>query len=311
MFNLRLGRVLKLKIGVKMYMGNYKRRFGDRYDGRLVRNEDPFFRLIPYIMKARSDSQVFFDEKIELAPIYEYLKQKRAEGIKNIGFLHIAIAAIVRVISQKPGINRFVAGQKIYARNDILISLAIKKNMAENSPETTIKVKFKPTDTIFDVADKINAVIAENKKADSSNGTDKTARIVSLCPGFLIKFIVWLCSTLDYFGHMPKTIHSVSPFHTSVFVTDMGSLGILPIYHHIYNFGTTSLFVAFGTKQKENVIDRNNNIIEKRYIGIRIVGDERIVDGFYYAAAFKMFKNLMQHPERLELSPEKVVEDAV
>lgn len=294
----------------EMYMENRKRRFGDRYDGRLVRSTDPFFRLIPYIMKDRSDSQVFFDERIELEPIFEYLKKKKSEGVKNIGFLHIAAAAIVRVISQKPGINRFVAGQRIYARNEILISLAIKKHMLEDSPETTVKIKFQPTDTFFDVAEKINAAVEENKKDDTSNGTDTAAKIFSMCPGLLIKFIVWLFKTMDYHGHMPKIINEVSPFHTSVFITDMGSLGIQPIYHHIYNFGTTSIFLAFGTKQKEKVIGLDNNIEDKRFINLRVVGDERIVDGFYYASAFKLFKNLMQHPEKLEVPPEKVVDDA-
>lgn len=292
-------------------MGKYKRRFGDRYDGRLIRSEDPFFRLIPYIMKYRTDSQVFFDDVIELDPINEYLKQKKEDGVKNIGFLHLAIAAIVRVLSQKPGANRFVAGQKIYARNEILVSLAIKKHMVEDSPETTVKMKFEPTDTIFDVVDRVNAVIEENKKEDTSNGTDKTAKIVSLCPGFLIKFIVWSCNLLDYYGIMPKVINRVSPFHTSVFITDLGSLGIQPVYHHIYNFGTTSIFISFGIKQREKVIDKDNNIVEKRFINLRIVGDERIVDGFYYANAFKLYKNLLLHPEKLETPPEKVVEDTI
>lgn len=292
-------------------MEKHKRRFGDRYDGRLIRSADPFFRLIPYIMKSRSDAQVFFDERIELDSINDYLKQKKDEGLRNIGFLHIAIAAIVRTLSQKPGANRFVAGQKIYARNEILVSLAIKKHMVEDSPETTVKMKFEPTDTIFDVVDKVNAVIEENKKDDTSNGTDKTAKIVSLCPGFLIKFIVWFFNALDYFGIMPKIINNVSPFHTSVFITDLGSLGIQPVYHHIYNFGTTSIFVAFGTKQKEKAIDIGNNIVEKRFINLRVVGDERIVDGFYYANTFKLYKNLMLHPEKLEVPPEKVVEDTI
>jgi Pyruvate/2-oxoglutarate dehydrogenase complex, dihydrolipoamide acyltransferase (E2) component, and related enzymes len=290
-------------------MGNYKRRFGDRYDGRLVRSVDPFFRLIPYIMKTRADSQVFFDEKIDLNNVEEYLRTKRNAGVRDIGFLHVVIAAIVRTISQKPGLNRFVAGQKIYSRNEIIVSLAVKKQLLEESPETTIKLKFKPTDTIFDIVKTINKAVEENKQMDTSNDTDKTAKIVALCPGFFIKFIVWFLSTLDYFRIMPKIIYEASPFHTSVFVTDLGSLGIQPVYHHIYNFGTTSIFVAFGNKQREKVLDNNNNVVERKYINVRVVADERIVDGHYYANAFKLFRRLMTHPERLETAPERVVED--
>lgn len=304
-----IGLIFKLFDRGVVNMKKYKRRLLDRYDGRLIRGADPFFKLIPYIMSSRADSQTFFDEKIELDNIEAYLREKKDSGVKNIGFLHIVIAAMVRTISQKPGINRFIAGQRIYARNEILVSLAIKKQLLEDSPETTVKLKFQPTDTLFEVADKINAAIKDNKKTDTSNDTDKTARIISMCPGFSIRFIVWFLRILDYCGVMPKAIHEASPFHTSLFVTDLGSIGIQPVYHHIYNFGTTSVFVAFGARQKEKVIDRTNNVVEKKYINIKVVTDERIVDGHYYANAFKLFKRLILHPERLELPPTEVFED--
>jgi len=290
-------------------MERYKRRFGDRYDGRRIRNIDPFFRLIPHLMKTRADAQTFFDEKIYIDDIDSYIRSKKELCMNNISFLHIVIASLVRTMSQKPALNRFVAGRKIYARNDIFVSLAVKKHLIENSPETTIKFKFEPTDTLDDVVNKVNALIEENKKDLTSNDTDKTANIISLCPNFLIKFVVWLFETMDYFGFMTKLLNQVSPFHTSLFITDLGSLGIQPVYHHIYNFGTTSLFMAFGAKQREKVIDKDNNIVERKYINLKIVTDERITDGYYYATAFKLFKYLMMHPEKLELPPEKIIED--
>ncbi|HBM80602.1 MAG TPA: hypothetical protein DD426_07180, partial [Clostridiaceae bacterium] len=114
-----------------------KKRFGDRYDGRLIRSADPFFRIIPYVMKTRTDAMVFFDERLDLEPIETYLKMKRYKEKKKMSFLQVAMAALVRTISQKPAVNRFVAGQKIYARNEILISLAVKRELTEDSPETT------------------------------------------------------------------------------------------------------------------------------------------------------------------------------
>jgi hypothetical protein len=290
-------------------MKKYKRYVGDRYDGRLLRTIDPFYKIIPYIMKNRSDAQTYFDDKIELTAIEEYLKGKRKGGIKNIGFLHIVMAAMVRTLSQKPRLNRFIAGQRIYARNEILISLAIKKQLHEDSPETTIKLKFKPTDTIFDIAEKLNKAMGENKNIETKNGTDDIAHIIMMCPGFLVKFIIWLIKVLDYFGFMPKAINRLSPFHTSVFITDLGSLGIQPVYHHLYEFGTTSIFIAFGMKQKEYALSKDNDVIEKKIVNIKVVTDERIVDGYYFAGAFKLFKRLMNSPEKLELPPEQILED--
>jgi len=290
-------------------MGTHKRRFGDRNDGRLIRTLDPFFKIIPYIMRTRIDAQTYYDDKIEFDNIEEYIRAKRNAGIKNIGFLHVIIAVLVRTLSQKPGLNRFIAGQRVYARNEILISLAIKKKLHPDSPETTIKLKFNPEDTIFDVVEKLNAAIAENKKVDNSNDTDKIAKLIMYCPGFIVKFLIWIIRVLDYHRLLPMTLNELSPFHTSAFVTDLGSIGIQPVFHHLYEFGTTSIFVAFGAKIKEKVIDKENNVVEKKYINIKAVTDERIVDGHYYASSFRFIRNLMQHPESLELPPEKVYED--
>lgn len=290
-------------------MAGYRRRFGDRYDGRRLRSLDPFFKIIPYIMKNRMDSQIFFEEKVDITHTEAYIRKRNKTSETRISMLHVFIAAIVRTLALKPALNRFIAGQKIYARNEILVSLAIKKEMNFESTETTIKFKFDPTDTLEQVAAKIDKQIKENKVLESSNDTDKTARLIMLCPGFIVKFIVFVVRLLDYFGLMPKILNEVSPFHTSVFITDVGSLGISPVYHHLYDFGTTSIFVAFGTKRTEKVMDSNDNIVNKRFMTMRIVTDERIVDGHYFASAFKMYKTLIEHPERLESPPAKVVSD--
>ena len=290
-------------------MGSVKRRFGDRKDGRLIRTKDPFFKLIPYIMKKRVESQVFFEEKIDISRIEEYLKIKRQEGIRNIGLLHVLVASMIRTISQKPRLNRFIAGQKAYARNEILISLVVKKELTEASPETTIIVKFEPKDTIFDVISKLNTAINENKKIDTKNGSDLAAGVFMKFPGFIIKFLVWLIEVIDYFGILPRAIKNASPFHTTLFITDLGSLGIQSVFHHLYELGTTSIFLAFGLKFKERHVNSVNTVVEKKYISIKITCDERITDGFYLAKAFNVFKNTLLKPETLEIPPENVVED--
>ena len=290
-------------------MADYKRRLTDRYDGRRIRTLGAFYGIIPFIMRSRMDSQNYFEDKIEISHTEAYLRRKRKDGFNDINFLHIMIAAMVRTISQRPALNRFIAGQRIYARKEILASLAIKKELKSNSPETTIKFRFEPNDTIDVIAAKINKAIEENKKPENSNDTDKTARLFMLCPSFLVRFLIWLVRLSDFVGLMPKALNKVSPFHTSFFITDLGSLGIQPVYHHLYDFGTTSFFIAFGTKVREKTFDVNNNIVEKKYVNLKVVTDERIVDGYYYASAFKLYKTLVQHPERLELPPDKVEED--
>lgn len=291
-------------------MGDNRRRFGDRYDGRLIRNIDPFYKIIPYIMRSRIDAQNYYEDRIYIDKLERYIRLKRKDGLKNLSFLYIVLAAIVRTISQNPRLNRFVAGRKIYARNEILVSFVVKREMNEDSPETTLKIKFEPTDTLTDVIEKVDEAIKEYKSTSAINDTERTAKLIMMCPGFLVRFLVWFLRKLDNIGLMPKFINEVSPFHTSVFITDLGSLGIQPVYHHLYEFGTTSIFIAFGAKRKGWVLDANKNIVQKKYIDVKITTDERIVDGYYYAKAFKLFKRLLENPERLELPPEKVVEDS-
>jgi hypothetical protein len=290
-------------------MTQRKRRFGDRYDGRKLRSLDPFYKIIPYIMKTRIDAQNYFEEKIEISNTESFIIRKRKETGERISFLHVIIAAMVRTISQKPGINRFVAGQKIFARNEISISFVLKKEFNEESPETTLKVKFNAADSFMDIVRKVNTAIEENRKPDTKNDTDKLAKLIMAIPGQLVRFLVWVLRSLDYIGLMPKIINRLSPFHTSVFITDLGSIGIQPVYHHLYDFGTTSLFVAFGIKMKEKVINSDNEITNKKYVRVCVVTDERIVDGHYFATAFKLYRNLIKRPEVLDQPPEKVYDD--
>ncbi len=285
-----------------------KRRFGDRKDGYRLRKADPFFRLIPHIMKNRSDAQVFFSETVYLEKPQQVIRQLRKEGYK-VGFLHIVIASIVRTMSQKPKINRFVRGKKTYARKEITMSLAIKKEMSEDAEETTIKVTFDPKDTIYDICDKINDVIAKNKQIEESNNTDKFAKLFSYLPGFIVTILMGIIKFFDNRGWLPKFLLDLSPFHTSIFITDLGSLGIKPVYHHIYDFGTTSIFLSFGTRSKEQVIDGDLSVQHKKKMEIKSVCDERIVDGYYFSTALKLALKLMNDPKILLTPPEKVIVD--
>ncbi|MCD6482304.1 MAG: 2-oxo acid dehydrogenase subunit E2 [Candidatus Izimaplasma sp.] len=285
-----------------------KRRIGDRKDGYRLRHADPFFRIIPYIMREKNDAHVFFEDRIYLENTDKFIRKLRKEGLR-IGFLHIVIASMVRTISQKPKINRFVIGRKTYARNEISFSLAVKKEMSEETEETTIKIIFEPTDTIYDVVEKVNNEIQLNKGVSDDNSTDKAAKLIAFMPGFLIGFFMFLVKHLDNIGHLPKFLIDLSPFHSSIFVTDLGSIGIKSIYHHIYNLGTNTLFIAFGTKTKEQVIDLDNNVKIRKAIDIKTTVDERIVDGYYFANAIRLAKHYMTHPEELVDPPKEVIID--
>ena len=284
--------------------------FGHRSDGRKLKTLPPFFKVIPNIMPTRDDAQVFFKQDIALSSIEEYINRKAAEGIK-LSYMNVIYAAIVRVISQRPELNRFAMNGSIYSRNKIYISLTIKKSLTDEGQETTTKLEFNGTENIFEIKDKLNSIIDDNKKIDTENNTDDIAKMISHIPDGLARKVVKLLMRLDKHGMLPKSIIKASPFHTSAFLTNVGSIGIDSIYHHLYNFGTTSLFFSMG-KKKKSFIYEDDEIHEEKCFTIAFVGDERICDGYYYASSFKLLCKYLKKPELLEENVEvKQVEEEV
>ena len=288
---------------------NRKRRLGDRRDGRRLRTIPPYNALTPYIMKTKNDANNFFSDSVEISEAENYLRAKRLNGYPGMGLLHLFIAAYIRVASQYPGINRFISGQRIFARYDIVYVMTIKKEMKTEAGETTIKVVFDPRDTIDDVYRKLNAELAKVKEEGEDTDTDDVAKTLMKMPRLILKFCIYFLGLLDYFGKIPMSLINASPFHGSMIITDLGSIGIPPIYHHLYNFGNMPLFAAFGTKRKSLELKAGGEVIERKYLDYKIVVDERICDGFYFSQAFRLFKQLLRKPEVLDAPPEIVVED--
>lgn len=288
-----------------------KKRFGDRYDGYRVRSLSPMTYIIPFIMKTRNDASNLFSGTVELGRIDHYIKRKRKEdGLSGFGFLHVVIASYVRLISQKPAMNRFIGGQRIYQHGeDITICMMVKKSMELNAQESAIKVVFNPTDTADDIYRKMEVAIEEARLEGDSNSTDKAAKIINYMPSLILRWFVAILSFLDYFGIMPKLIHKVSPFHCSMFISNLGSLGIPPIFHHLYNFGTCPVFFTFGAKRTALELQKDGSVEKHKYIDFSVVTDERITDGHYYASAFKQLDWYFRHPDVLDQKPDEVFED--
>lgn len=284
-----------------------KKRAGDRKEGRRVRTLPPMHYIEPYIMRNRSDAQNFFEDVIDITNIENYLDKKHQEGYTDMTLLHVILAAYVRVVSERPGINRFISGRKIFARNNIECVMTIKKELMLESPDTCIKVVFDPRDNIYNIYKKFQKVAH-----DAVNGTtdfDDTARKLVKLPGFILRAAMAFLRGLDFMGWLPKSLLEVSPFHGSMIITSMGSLGIPAIYHHIYDFGTLPLFISYGSIFAADAIKRDGTRERHHFVTFKVVTDERICDGYYYASAFKKIKRYLIHPEALDQSPSVVNED--
>lgn len=286
-----------------------KKKFGDRYDGRRIRHCDPTNIIIPFIMKTRNDAQVEFDAEIDLSKIENRIRERRKNG-ETISLLDYFFTALIRTVAEYPRLNRFVAGRRLYSRDNLTLSIVVKKEMNIETEATPIKMDFEKDSSVDDVAAILQKKISENKGGSGiKNETDKLMNVLNKLPRFLFSFVINTLTLMDFYGCLPKAIHRASPFHTSVFITNMGSVGSGPIYHHIYNWGTTSIFIAMGTKKTLRVIDKDGKIAERKVMKLRFVADERIGDGFYLSKALKYFTGLFQHPELLEQKAERVLED--
>ena len=291
-------------------LGEYHPTWGDRTDGRRLRSLPPMSQVSPYIMMTRNTSTNYFTEAFEISQVARYIRQKRREGLTSFGITHVLLASYVRAMCKYPGLNRFLAGQKVYSRgDDIQYCMTIKKEMSADSPDTVIKVHLTPYDTAEDVYNKLQAAVENVKTTPLDSSFDNVAQAFTLIPGVFLKFVVWLLRTLDYFGLLPKFLLEVSPFHGSLFFTSMGSLGIPPIYHHLYDFGNLPVFGAFGCKRRALEVTEDGSVVQKKYVDVKFTMDERIVDGYYYAAFFKHYKRILQHPEILDNPPDEVISD--
>ncbi len=285
--------------------------FGKRPDGRAIRNLDPMQKIMPYIMKTRTDSMNMYEDTFPCDVWDTYIKEKEMQGIK-MGYMHILIAALVRLLAQRPQLNRFVMNGKIYARPKIWVSFVVHPTLKDGSTGTTIKLCFEGTENIIEVAQIVNqAIEKETTKRVGENGTDKLLRVLmNMIPGPLIKIVINTLMWMDKHSMMPKFIIDLSPFHTSIFVTNLKSLGINHIFHHVYEFGTTGLFFAMG-KEKKIPVTKGDETIHEKHMGFGLVSDERFCDGLYFAMSLRQMRKYMRNPASLETLLEKKVEDVL
>ncbi len=276
-----------------------------RPDGKRVKSDDAEYAVVPHIMVNRNDSLNFIEITVPLAPMQKYLNEKRKEGVV-LSHLALVLAAYTRIVGEFPLLNRFIVNKKIYARNELAVGMVVLKAGADNG--TMSKVKFDPADTVFEVNEKINAYIDTNREAGDNNKTDKLVSALLSVPGLLTVGVA-IFKWLDKHGLLPYSIVDASPFHTSMSITNLASIRTNHIFHHIYNFGTTSVFLAMGNtidvpyKNAEGVVD-----LEK-HIPFGCVMDERICSGLYYAKAFRKFRKYLENPRLLEEKPENVTKE--
>ena len=279
--------------------------FGRRPDGKRVRGIDPIMRITPYVMPMRCDAQVFLKHNVDLEALFDYVKRQRLEKNQQISYMQVILAAYVRAISRNPEVNRFIMNKQLFARNNCSAAFTILKNPRDiDQGEAVVKIKFDLADTIYDVRDRINAGVAANRGDQPAGFVDKLLAFLFAVPG-LATVIVALVRLLDRYGLAPSVLMEELPFYVGMYITNTASIKLHDVNHHLYNWGNVGLFFSMGTEERIAVVE-NGEARMKRYLPLGITADERVCSGAHYARFFGDMKRFIEHPELLEVPPEKV-----
>ena len=272
-----------------------------RADGRKVKNIPPMYAVAAHIMAKRSDACNSIELNIPIEPMQTYINAKRKQG-NYFSHLTVVVASVLRTAAEYPYLNRFVVNKHIYARKEFAVGMVVLK--AGDIDGTMNKVYFDPGDTIYDVQRKMDAYIEENRIQGDTNSTDDLINKLLKVPG-LCNIGVKLFKLLDRYGLLPYDIIKASPFHTSFVVTNLASIRTNHIFHHVYDFGTTSMILSMGNLRE--VPKRiHGEIVHERCLPIGLVMDERICSGTYYALAFRKMREYLLNPALLEMPPEVI-----
>lgn len=282
---------------------NYKRKRGDRRDGRLLRDLDSMHMIMPILYPNRCDNEAFIQEIIDVSRLSEYLREynEKTEGPKCSHFI-VIIAAMLKTIMLRDKMNRFIVNGKTYQRFDVSASFVLKKRFHDDGEERLAFVYARKDDTLEDICQKVNAQISLLKSDDYiDSSSDAMDKIVKHVPSCILKFFINLMRRLDRHGKVPKSFVESDPYYASVVLTFLGSIKLQSGYHHLTNWGTNSVFLAVGEKKIRPLYDRKGNGDMKESIDIALTIDERIADGYYYSKTIRLFKKLVENPELLEL----------
>ncbi len=281
--------------------------FGKRSDGVKIKYEDILVKMTPHFMKYRNDADNQIMHPVRVEDMDAWIKEKsEKEGIV-FNYMHCVMATIVRLLATRQRLNRFVVRGAVYQRNSISISLTIKRSLRDEGAESTIKVPFTGEETIYEVKEKIDKAIKDSIEED--NKTQKVIQKLAILPNWLLRFAIGTIKWLDNRNMLPKSIINASPFHTSVYVTYLKSIRCDAVLHHLYNFGTTGIFVAIGKEKYEPVVDFEELKVGK-VMNLGITMDERFCDGFYFAKSLRIWNDMFHNLSQLE-KPYKITDNTI
>jgi hypothetical protein len=285
-----------------------RRKFGDRFDGKLIRDLDPMHVITPVLYPNRCDNEAYISERIDIAPMKAYLEKiNQNETDFPYTLFHLIVTAVLKTITLRPKLNRFVANKLMYQRNDIIASFVVKKLFSDEGAEALAQIKAEPDDTLVTIHEKLFRQISSSR-SDSIDKSSESMDIVSRMPRRMTRLFCELMCFLDKIGKIPRGLIETDPYYTSVVLSNLGSLKLRSGYHHLTNWGTCSLFCIVGEFKKTSYVKEDGTIGVRETVDLGLTVDERLADGYYCSKSIRLLKKLLENPELLELPMGEEVE---
>jgi hypothetical protein len=275
--------------------------FTRRRDATYLRDVPAFRRIVPYLMRTRTESAVYFPQRIEVDGLLAWLDEVNAgrPESERITLFHVLVTAIARTIRLRPELNRFIVGRRTYQHDDISIAFIVKTAMADDAPETEVRLVFTGFETVEEVRDRVDAAV-EHKRTTLGGKDDQLVDLFAPAPRPVLDLVARTVAALEYHNALPAFLREAIPLYTSVYLVNVGSIGIDPPFHHLYEYGTASVFVAIGAIRKEPVVDETGAVVARSCLNAVYTLDERASDGFYFARTAEVFRRLVREPRLLD-----------
>ena len=278
-----------------------RRHWGDRRDARRVKAPG-LQTIMSYLMPKRTDCEVYLHDTFDATKIVKYLEEKNASHPEyKTTIFHCIVVGLTRMVLERPKMNRFIQGWRMYERNEVSVSFVVKRRFAENADESLMTFVPKETDTLDIVSRKIVGDVRETRKSETSTGgIDAILDFLAKMPRLLLALIVRIIRYLDFWGINPKFLTDGDPNYTTIFCSNLGSIKCPSVYHHLNNYGTNSMMITVGTLHKEPTLMPDGSVEVRDVIDVGATLDERIADGFYFARSLKLIKHIFENPELLD-----------
>jgi len=276
-----------------------KKRFGDRKEAYLVRDGDPYHALLPHLMPHRADAECYLHKELDVTALLRWLETRNAGAEYRTTFFHVFLYMISRVITERPLLNRYVSGRKFFQRRGISLSFVVKKQFSDTGEESLMVLRPENGWTLDDFCRKVLGEVHEIRTTEEKADSETVFEVLQKLPRPLMMFTMWVLRTLDFYGKLPNYLESFDTNHTTVLLSNLGSVKCDAIYHHLNNFGTNSLMITIGELRREYRLQEDGSVRAFDILPLGMTVDERIADGFYFAKSIRLLDHLAAHPELL------------